>query len=99
MNPEERAVESLLLKERSSLITSGMDRKDICISKNRIYIKHELVGVVKGSQLFRQSEENSEPFVSHQKQLANENEDSQNSCTSTSLQTSSIIHFCTPLTD
>ena len=79
VHPEERAVESLLLKERSSLITSGMDRKDICISKNRIYIKHELVGVVKGSRLFRQSEETSKPSVSHQEQLADENE---NSCTS-----------------
>ena len=33
-NPEERAVES----QRWSLITSGMDRKNIHISKNRIYI-------------------------------------------------------------
>ena len=38
MNPEERAVESLLLKEIWSLITSCMGRKDIFISKNRIYI-------------------------------------------------------------
>jgi len=42
-NPEERAVES----QRWSLITSGVDRKDIRISKNRIYIKHKLVGVAR----------------------------------------------------
>ena len=53
MNPEERAIESLLLKDRWSLITSGMDRKDIHIPKTRIYIKHELVGIVKArSRLF-----------------------------------------------
>jgi len=79
MNPEERAVES----QRWSLITSGVDRKDISIFKNRIYIKHKLFGIVKGSRLVRQSEETTEPFASHQEQSADENEDSQNSGTST----------------
>ena len=93
MNPEERAVES----QRWSLITYGVDRKDIHISKNRIYIKHKLVGVVKGSRLVRQSEETTEPSAIHQEQSADENEDSQ--ILVPPLQTSSTIHFRTPLID
>jgi len=60
-------------------------------------LKHKLVGVVKGSRLVRQSEETTEPSAIHQEQSADENEDSQNLVPP--LQTSSIIHFHTPLID
>ena len=60
----------------------------------REWVKHKLVGVVKGSRLVQQSEETTETSAIHQEQSADENEDSQ--ILVPPLQTSSIIHFHTP---
>jgi len=46
MSPAERLVESLLLKERWSLIQSGIDRKEIKICSNKIFVKQKLHGQV-----------------------------------------------------
>ena len=51
MFPEELASERLLLKERWSLIQSGVEKKDIRINKDSLYIKHHLHATVKDSQL------------------------------------------------
>ena len=51
MSPEELATERLLLKERWSLIQSGVEKKDIKINKDSLYIKHQLHATVKDSQL------------------------------------------------
>ena len=47
LNPEEREVDTIILKHRWSLIQSGVDRKDIKLSTNRLYVKHALYRVVK----------------------------------------------------
>ena len=46
MSPDERRTESLLLKERRSLITSGTNSKQIRIRNNRIYVRNILHGQV-----------------------------------------------------
>ena len=46
MSPDERKIESLLLRERRSLILQGTDRKMIKIRNNRIYINKQLHGQV-----------------------------------------------------
>ena len=46
MSPQERATESTLLKERWSLIKGGLDRKQIKLSNNRIYVNNRLHGEV-----------------------------------------------------
>ena len=47
LSPEERKVDTILLKHRWSLIQSGVDRKDIKLSANRLYVKHALYEIVK----------------------------------------------------
>jgi len=46
MLPQERAIESVLLKERWTLIEGGHNRKQIKLSNNRIYINNQLHGEV-----------------------------------------------------
>ena len=46
MSPDERRAESLLLKERRSLISSGTNSKQIRIRNNRIYVRNILHGKV-----------------------------------------------------
>jgi len=53
MSPEDRAVESTLLKERWSFIQSGHNRKQIKISKNHIYLNGILHGKVVNSTFQR----------------------------------------------
>ena len=49
LSPEEREVDTIFLKHRWSFIQSGVDRKDIKLSTNCLYVKHALYGVVKDS--------------------------------------------------
>lgn len=49
MSPEELANERLLLKERWSLIESGVDKKDIKISGDAVYVKGKLHATVRDS--------------------------------------------------
>ena len=49
MTREERQIESLLLKERWSLIQSGLDRRAIKIRSNKIFVKNKLHGQVVNS--------------------------------------------------
>lgn len=51
MSKHEKFTESLLLKERKSLIESGVSRKDIKIRKNQLFLRSELHGEVSGSSL------------------------------------------------
>ena len=51
MNPEERQIESLLLKERWSLIQKDINRKVIKIRGNRIFVNNKLHGEVKNRNL------------------------------------------------
>ena len=55
MSPAERAIESILLKERWSLIQGGFDRKSIRISRvnNSIYVNNQVFGRVINSQFQR----------------------------------------------
>ena len=46
MSPQERAIESVLLKERWSLIKAGHNRKQIKLSNNRIFVNNQLHGEV-----------------------------------------------------
>ena len=46
LSPEERATESLLLKEWRNLIASGIDKRFIRIRRNRIYINRSQHGEV-----------------------------------------------------
>ena len=50
MSLEERQIENALLKERRSLIDSGIERKFIKIRGNSLYVKNKLHGIVQGSQ-------------------------------------------------
>ena len=50
MSREERNIENALLKERRSLIDSGIERKFIKIRGNSIYVKDKLHGLVQNSQ-------------------------------------------------
>ena len=47
---EERMVENSLLKERRSLINSGIERRFIKICGNSIYVKNKLHGIVQDRQ-------------------------------------------------
>lgn len=49
MSPEERLRDSILLKERWSLIQSGISRRDIKIRKSHLYVKNKLYGQYKNS--------------------------------------------------
>ena len=51
MSAEERKIESILLKERRSLIDSGTESKHIKIRGNGLYINHKLYAAVQNSQL------------------------------------------------
>ena len=46
ISPEEKATESLLLKEQRNLIASGIDKQFIRIRRNHIYISHSQHGEV-----------------------------------------------------
>ena len=50
LSHEERNIENALLKERRSLIDSGIERKFIKICGNSIYVKDKLHGLVQNSQ-------------------------------------------------
>jgi len=60
MPPEDRVIESTLLKERWSLIQSGHNRKQIKISKNHIYLNGHLHGKIVNS-VFQRIENNTLP--------------------------------------
>ena len=49
MSPEERLRDSILLKERWSLIQSGIPKNDIRIRKSHLYVKNKLHGQYKNS--------------------------------------------------
>lgn len=49
-------IESLLLKQRWSLIQSGVDRKDIRLSYNCLFVKRKLHGEVRGAVFVQMSE-------------------------------------------
>jgi len=68
MTREERHAESLLLKERWSLIQSGLDRRAIKIRFNKIFVNNKLHGQVVNSS-----------FVSHHPQAATTEMDSSDS--------------------
>ena len=53
MSPEERLRDSALLKERWSLIQSGVSRVDIRIRKSHLYVKNKLYGQYKNSKFVR----------------------------------------------
>ena len=44
-------MDTILLKHRWSLVQSGVDRKDIRLSSNRLYVKLALYRVVKDSNV------------------------------------------------
>ena len=50
MSPEERLRDSALLKERWSLIQSGVSRNDIKIRKAHLYVKNKIYGQYKNSK-------------------------------------------------
>ena len=52
MTREERLTQSVLLKERWSLIQSGIERKDIRIRSNKIFVKNQVHGQVINSSLY-----------------------------------------------
>ena len=56
--PAERAVESLLMKERWQLIQSGQNKKDIKIYGNKLLLKGNLYGTVANSEFVRISPSN-----------------------------------------
>ena len=68
MSHEERLIESLLLKERWSLIQSGIERKVIRIRANKIFVKNKLHGQIIDSS-----------FVPEQQQPSDTEMDSSNS--------------------
>ena len=51
MSPEERSIESKLLKERYKLIQQGIPRKSIRIRNTHLYVNNQLYGQVKDSVL------------------------------------------------
>ena len=51
MSAEERQMESLLLKDRWALIQSGIERKDIRIRSNKIFVHNKLHGQITNSSL------------------------------------------------
>ena len=51
MSAEERQMESLLLKESWVLIQSGIERKDIRIHSNKIFVRNKLHGQITNSSL------------------------------------------------
>jgi len=53
LSPAERAVESLLMKERWQLIQSGQNRKDIKIQGKKILLKGKLFGAVTDSKFVK----------------------------------------------
>ena len=53
LSPAERAVESLLMKERWQLIQSGQNRKDIKIQGRKILLKGKLFGAVTNSKFLK----------------------------------------------
>lgn len=58
---EERTIENALLKERSSLIDSGIECKFIQIRGNSLYVKNKLHGLVQNSQFQTISTHNDTP--------------------------------------
>ena len=77
MSPEEKSIESLLLKERWSLIQSGHHRKQIKLSGNQIFVNGQLHGKVINSAFKHysntpntsvQSMDQSHPQPQHQEQ-------------------------------
>ena len=53
LSPEERSVQSLLLRERKILIDSGTDRKNIKLFGNVLFVNNQKYGVVKGLEFHR----------------------------------------------
>ena len=56
LSPEQRVVEKILLKERWSLIQSGVDRKDIKLRQGNIYVKNKKYGQVVDEKFSLQGE-------------------------------------------
>jgi len=54
MTPDERQIESILLKERWTLIQKDTERRAIKIRGNKIFLNNKLHGEVKDSKLFLQ---------------------------------------------
>ena len=64
LSPAERAVESLLMKERWQLIQSGQNKKDVKIYGSKIFLKGNLYGSVIDSKFVHNSPSN----VTHQQE-------------------------------
>ena len=78
LTPKERFIESLLLKERRSLIDSGIDRSDIKIRGSAIYVKKQKHASVINSVLHQVNPQHSNCTVSSEdttsvNDLSNEN--------------------------
>ena len=63
MTQEERLIESLLLKERWSLIQSGTERKAIRIRTNKIFVNNRLHGQIVDSSFVPQQPKSSEAVM------------------------------------
>ena len=61
MSPDEKAKETLLLKERWSLIQSGISKSDIKIKSSSIYVKGKKHGYVSNSAFIPVSTPHSVP--------------------------------------
>lgn len=53
MTPEEKAIESILLKERKALIEQGHERRSIRMYKNSLYLNNQLFGQCNESGFYR----------------------------------------------
>jgi len=82
MSPEDRVVESTLLKEHWSLIQSGHNRKQIKISKNHIYLNGILHGKVVNStfqHIGKNPQPSSQPMAHQQSSHTQERNQEQSS--------------------
>ena len=64
--PEERAIESELLKQRWSLVQSGTDRKAIKIKKPSLYVHNKLYGTVKNSRFYKTDDHSNQTVTTEQ---------------------------------
>lgn len=61
MLPQERAIESVLLKERWTLIKGGQNRRQIKLGNNRLYVNNQLYGEVVNGVFTRSSISSAKP--------------------------------------
>ena len=60
MSPEERQIESILFKERWTLIQKGTECRAIKIRGNKIFLNNKLHGEIKDSNLVLQASQDQE---------------------------------------